>query len=48
MHNMLRDERFWAIFAIVVIMALLITLAIVAGKGSGVGPEYTPIYPYYP
>ncbi len=48
MHSLFRDERFWAIFAIVVIMALLITLAIVAGKGTGASPDFTPIYPYYP
>ena len=48
MHNMFRDERFWAIFAIIVIMALLITLAIVAGQGAGTSPDFTPIYPYYP
>jgi hypothetical protein len=48
MQSLFRDERFWAIFAIVVIMALLITLAIVAGKGTGASPDFTPIYPYYP
>ena len=48
MHTLFRDERFWAIFAIVAIMALLITLAIVAGRGTGASPDFTPIYPYYP
>ncbi len=48
MQTLFRDERFWAIFAIVVIMALLITLAIVAGRGTGTSPDFTPIYPYYP
>ena len=48
MQSFFRDERFWAIFAIVAIMALLITLAIVAGKGTGASPDFTPIYPYYP
>ena len=48
MLSLFRDERFWAVFAIVVIMALLITLAIVAGKGTGASPDFTPIYPYYP
>ena len=48
MQHLFRDERFWAIFAIVVIMALLITLAIVAGRGAGASPDFTPIYPYYP
>lgn len=47
-RKLLRDERFWAIFAIVVIMALLITLAIIAGKGTGTSPDFTPMYPYYP
>ncbi len=47
-QEVLRDERFWAIFAIVVILALLITLAIIAGRGTGAGPDYTPMYPYYP
>jgi len=48
LQQLLRDERFWAIFAIVVILALLITLAIIAGQGTGGGPQYTPMYPYYP
>ncbi len=48
MQSLFHDERFWAIFAITVIMALLITLAIVAGKGTGASPDFTPIYPYYP
>ena len=48
MHKMARDERFWAILAIVIIMALLITLAIIAGKGTGTSPNFTPMYPYYP
>lgn len=48
MQTLFRDERFWAIFAIVIIMALLITLAIVAGKGTGASPDFTPIYPCFP
>ena len=48
MLSLFRDERFWAVFAIVVIMALLIMLAIVAGRGAGASPDFTPIYPYYP
>lgn len=48
MHKMVRDERFWAILAIVIIMALLITLAVIAGKGTGTSPNFTPMYPYYP
>ncbi|MBE0536789.1 MAG: hypothetical protein IH624_14070 [Phycisphaerae bacterium] len=47
-QHLLHDERFWAIFAIVVILALLITLAIIAGQGTGGAPDYTPMYPYYP
>ncbi len=48
MQKLVHDERFWAIVAIVVIMALLITLAIVAGTGTGASPNFTPMYPYYP
>jgi len=47
-QHVLRDERFWALFAIVVILALLITLAIIAGRGTGGSPDYSPMYPYYP
>jgi len=48
LQQVLRDERFWAIFAIVVILALLVTLAIIAGQGTGGSPDYAPMYPYYP
>jgi hypothetical protein len=47
-HGILRDERFWAVVAIVLILALLVTLAVIAGRGTGGAPDYTPMYPYYP
>jgi hypothetical protein len=44
----MHSEKFWAIFALVVLMSLVVGLAIWASQTSGPVEELFPIYPYYP
>ena len=46
--HIMHSERFWAIFALVVLMSLVVGLAIWASLTGGPVEEPFPIYPYYP
>jgi hypothetical protein len=44
----LSSESFWAVFALVVLIGMLIMFAIFVGTGVVQAPEITPGTPYYP
>jgi hypothetical protein len=49
--HVLSSEFFWAMFALVVLVGILITLAILAGMGNIQAPDFPtgqPYYPYFP
>ena len=48
MRQVVRSERFWAITALVVLVGILITLAIIAGQGGLGGPRTTMPEEFYP
>jgi hypothetical protein len=50
-RHVLSSEFFWAVFALVVLIGILVTLAILASTGDFQTPETpfrTPYYPYFP
>jgi hypothetical protein len=51
MRHVLSSEFFWAVFALVVLIGILVTLAILASTGNLQAPEVPigqPYYPYFP
>lgn len=51
MKRVLSSEFFWAVFALVVLIGILVTLAILASMGKLQTPEVPvgqPYYPYFP
>lgn len=51
MRHALSSEFFWAVFALVVLIGILVTLAVLAGTGNFQTPEVPigqPYYPYFP
>jgi len=46
--RVVKSERFWAITALVVLVAILITLAIIAQRGGLEGPATTTLEEFYP
>jgi len=48
MRHTLSSEFFWAVFALVVLIGILVTLAILASRGDFQAPEVPIGQPYYP
>jgi hypothetical protein len=48
MKHVLSSEFFWAVFALVVLVAIMVTLAILATSGSMKAIEVPMGQPYYP
>ena len=51
MRHVLSSEFFWAVFALVVLIGILVTLAILASTGRIQAPDVPvgqPYYPYFP
>ena len=46
--RLMKNERFWAVVALVALAAILITLGILAGRGGGTETPFSPTTPYYP
>ncbi len=46
--SLLKNERFWAVIALVALAAVLITLGILAGRGAGTESPFSPVEPFYP
>jgi hypothetical protein len=50
-RHAMSSEYFWAVFALVVLVGILVSLAILASTGEAVVPDIPvrqPYYPYFP
>ena len=48
MSHLVHDQRFWAVLAMVLITAFVITLAVLTRNQSGMNLNPMPLQPYYP